>query len=103
MNLNPRRGHEQQGFRPVLVLSDDIVAKYTNVVIAAPISSTQRKLPLYKDLPDTLTTRGTVLLDQLVALDYDARSFQFVETVPIDFLVQVLDIVQRIFTAKRVK
>ena len=98
LSLNPRVGHEQKGFRPVIVLSNNIVSKYTNVVIAAPISTTQRKLPLYRDLPDNLVTRGSILLDQLVALDYKARSFQFVETVPREFLLQLLNVTQRIFT-----
>jgi mRNA interferase MazF len=82
INLNPRIGHEQQGFRPVIVLSNNIVSKYTNVVITAPISTTQRRLPLYQDLPDSLTTKGTVLLDQLVTLDYKARSLEGPKTVP---------------------
>jgi mRNA interferase MazF len=97
LNLNPRKGHEQQGFRPVIVLSNNIVSQFTNVVIAAPISTTQRRLPLYHDLPDNLNTKGTVLLDQLVTLDYKARSFNFIETVPADFLLQLLDITRRIF------
>ena len=63
LDLNPRKGHEQQGFRPVIVLSNNIVSQYTNVVIVAPISTTQRRLPLYRDLPDNLNTKGTVLLD----------------------------------------
>ena len=98
LDLNPRMGHEQQGFRPVIVLSNNIVARYTNVVITAPISTTQRRLPLYQDLPENLKTKGTVLLDQLVTLDYKARSFQFVEKVTSDFLLQLLNITQRIFT-----
>jgi len=98
LDLNPRKGHEQQGFRPVIVLSNNIISQYTNVVIAAPISTTQRRLPLYRDLPDNLNTKGTVLLDQLVTLDYKARSFQFVEKVPVDFLLQLLSVTQRIFT-----
>ena len=98
LNLNPRLGHEQQGFRPVIVLSNNIVSRYTNVVIAAPISTTQRRLPLYYDLPNNLNTGGTVLLDQLVTLDYKARSFEFIEKVPSEFLLQLLDITQRIFT-----
>ena len=97
LNLNPRMGHEQKGFRPVIVLSNDIVSQYTNVVIAAPVSTTQRRLPLYHDLPDNLDTKGTVLLDQLVTLDYKARSFSFVEKVPHDFLLQLLDVARRIF------
>ena len=97
LNLNPRIGHEQQGFRPVIVLSNNIISQYTNVVIAAPISTTQRRLPLYHDLPDNLITKGTVLLDQLVTLDYKARSFNFIEKVSSDFLLQLLDVTRRIF------
>ena len=98
LDLNLRKGHEQQGFRPVIVLSNNIVSQYTNVVIAAPISTTQRRLPLYHDLPENLNTKGTVLLDQLVTLDYKARSFQFIEEIPSDFLLQLLVVTQRIFT-----
>ena len=42
--------------------------------------------------------KGTVLLDQLVTLDYKARSFLFVEKAPLDFLLQLLNLTQRIFT-----
>ena len=98
IDLDPRMGHEQQGLRPVIVLSNNIVSKYTNVVIVAPISTTQRRLPLYHNLPDNLKTKGTVLLDQLVTLDYKARSFNYIETVFSDFLAQLLNITRRIFT-----
>jgi len=98
IDLDPRMGHEQQGFCPVIILSNDIVSQYTNVVIVAPISTTQRRLPLYYNLPDNLNTKGTVLLDQLVTLDYKARSFKFIEKVSLDFLNQLLNITRRIFT-----
>jgi len=98
INLDPRFGHEQQGYRPVIVLSNNIVSQYTNVVITAPISTTQRRLPLYFDIPDNLLTKGTVLLDQLVTLDYKARSFIFIENVPSNFLLQLLNVTRRIFS-----
>jgi mRNA interferase MazF len=98
VNLNPRKGHEQQGFRPVIVLSNDIVSKYTNLVIVAPISTTKRRLPLYRDLPDQLNTKGTVLLDQLVTIDYTARSFHFIEKVSSNLLIELLAITRRIFS-----
>ena len=97
-NLNPKKGHEQQGFRPLLVISNDIVAQYTNIVIVAPISTTERRLPLYKDLPQAMKTKGTVLLDQIVAIDYTARNARFGERVPDSFLDEVLDIARRLFT-----
>jgi mRNA interferase MazF len=99
IDLDPRMGHEQQGFRPVIILSNNIVAQYTNVVIVAPISTTQRRLPLYHNLPDNLSTEGTVLLDQLVTLDYKVRSFHFIEKVPSDFLLKLLNVTRRIFTS----
>jgi len=98
IDLDPRLGHEQQGFRPVIVLSNNIVSRFTNVVIVAPISTTQRRLPLYYNLPDNLKTKGTVLLDQLVTLDYKARSFNFIEKTSPDFLEKLLNITRRIFT-----
>lgn len=38
-NLNPAKGHEQAGFRPVLVLQNDILNKHLTTVIVAPITS----------------------------------------------------------------
>jgi hypothetical protein len=37
-------------------------------------------------------------LDQLVTLDYNARSFQFVERLPAALLEELLDVARRIFT-----
>ena len=38
-NLNPVRGHEQRGARPVLVLSQDVFNERSGTVIAAAITS----------------------------------------------------------------
>ena len=37
-NLNPIKGHEQGGYRPVLILQNDILNKFLNTVIIAPIT-----------------------------------------------------------------
>jgi mRNA interferase MazF len=37
-DLNPVKGHEQGGFRPVLVLQNDILNANLNTVIIAPIT-----------------------------------------------------------------
>jgi len=98
LDLDPRKGHEQQGIRPVIVLGNDIIAKYTHVVIGAPISTTTRKLPLYQALPEGLKTEGSVLLDQIVTLDYKERNFTYIETVSDEFLDKLLNITRRIFS-----
>ncbi|MBD3331020.1 hypothetical protein GF354_05875 [Candidatus Peregrinibacteria bacterium] len=38
-NLNPVKGHEQAGYRPVLVLQNNILNKNLSTVIIAPITS----------------------------------------------------------------
>jgi mRNA interferase MazF len=38
-NLNPTKGHEQSGLRPVIVLQNDILNKNLNTVVIAPLTS----------------------------------------------------------------
>ena len=38
-NLNPTKGHEQSGLRPVLILQNNILNRNLNTVVVAPITS----------------------------------------------------------------
>ena len=96
INLDPKKGHEQAGYRPYICLSNSIVSNYANIAIFAPVSNTERKYPLYIPLQKTKTT-GSVLLDQLVTIDYNARDFKFVETIPSILLKQILSIAVMVF------
>ena len=96
INLDPKKGHEQTGYRPYICLSNKLISDYANIAIFAPISNTKRKYPLYIPLHKTRTT-GCVLLDQLVTIDYNARDFRYVETVPSALLRQLLSIVALVF------
>ena len=96
INLDPKKGHEQAGYRPYICLSNKIISNYANIAIFAPISSTRRKYPLYVPLQKTKTI-GNVLLDQLVTIDYNVRNFYFVETVTSALLLQLLSITVMIF------
>ena len=89
INLNPEQGHEQQGYRPYICLSNRIISDIANIAVFAPISNTKRNYPLYIKLIDT-KTKGSVLLDQIVTIDYNARSFEFVESVPDNVINELL-------------
>jgi len=89
INLNPKQGHEQQGYRPYICLSNKIISDIANIAVFAPISSTKRNYPLYIKLQGTKTT-GSVLLDQLVTIDYNARNFAFIESVPANVINELL-------------
>jgi len=81
VNLDPKQGHEQAGYRPYICLSNKIISDIANIAVFAPISNTNRNYPLYISLRGTKTT-GAVMLDQLVTIDYSARNFEFIESVP---------------------
>jgi mRNA interferase MazF len=47
-NLNPAKGSEQGGFRPVVILSGNLLNRHLPVVIAAPLTT---KIKNYKGNP----------------------------------------------------
>jgi mRNA interferase MazF len=96
INLDPRQGHEQKGYRPYICLSHHLVSDYANIAIFAPVSKTTRQYPLYIPLEKTRSA-GVVLLDQLVTIDYNARQFKYIETVEDDFLDKLLKRVAAVF------
>jgi mRNA interferase MazF len=101
INLNPKQGHEQAGYRPYICLSNKIISDIANIAVFAPISNTKRNYPLYINLNGTKTT-GAALLDQLVTIDYNARSFDFVESVPQGMIEELLEKVVLVFQPNQV-
>jgi mRNA interferase MazF len=96
INLNPKKGHEQKGYRPYICLSNKMISDIANIAVFAPISNTKRQYPLYVKL-NGLQTTGSVLLDQLVTIDYNARNFKYVESAPRDVIQDLLKKVVLIF------
>ncbi len=45
-NLDPTRGSEQAGTRPVLVFQNDVINKYTTTVLAIPLTTNLRRASL---------------------------------------------------------
>ena len=98
VNLNPKRGHEQQGYRPYLCLSHKLISQTSSIAVFAPISNTGRKYPFYFPLDKVeAKTTGQVLLDQLVAVDYNAREFVKVESLSKKDMKIILEIAKLVF------
>ena len=71
-DLNPVRGSEQGGIRPVLILQNDIGNKHSPTTIVAAITSrqTKAKLPTQVDVSvEGLTKDSLVLLEQIRTID----------------------------------
>ena len=73
-DLNPVLGSEQGGFRPVLIVQNDIGNKYSPTVIVSAISSQiqKAKLPTHVELPasvSNLEKDSVILLEQIRTID----------------------------------
>lgn len=103
INLDPKQGHEQQGYRPYLCLSHEKISNISNVAVFAPISNTVRMYPFYYSLAKTKSkTTGQILLDQLVTIDYNARNFKFVEKISKEEMRPILAITKLVFDENKV-
>jgi mRNA interferase MazF len=73
-DLNPTRGHEQGGLRPVLVLSHDVFNQRSGTVIAVAITSQRPKagFPLTLEIRSVaLPKRSWVKISQIRTLSTD--------------------------------
>jgi mRNA-degrading endonuclease toxin of MazEF toxin-antitoxin module len=94
VSLDPTLGHEQQGKRPVLIVSPDRFNAVTGVPIVVPITSGgafARNAGFAVSLSGAgTTTTGIVRCDQPRPLDLAARNGRRLEHVPADIIDDVL-------------
>lgn len=93
INFNPQAGHEQAGYRPAVVISNNTFNQKTNLSIVCPITNTNNQFPLHVSLDGRTKTTGVILCEHIKALDLKSRTFQEIEILPDDILEKVIDIV----------
>ena len=101
VSLNPTSGHEQQGTRPVLVVSPTAFNKLTRTPVVLPIirgGNFARTAGFTVSLlgADTQTS-GVVRCDQPRALDIESRHGRKLESVPQAIVDEVLAKVAPLF------
>lgn len=94
VSLDPTSGHEQQGTRPVLIVSPAAFNRLTQVPLVVPITSGggfARTAGFTVSLMGAGTqTTGVVRCDQPRVLDLRARHGRKLETVPAAIMDEVL-------------
>lgn len=93
INFNPQSGHEQAGYRPAVVISNNVFNEKTRLSIVCPITNTDKNFPLHVSLDERTKTTGVVLCEHIKSLDLSSRTFQEVEEIPKDLLEKVINIV----------
>jgi mRNA interferase ChpB len=99
VSLEPTRGREQRGHRPVLIVSPDAFNAVTRLPVVLPITNGgefARRIRFAVPLSGTKTT-GVVRCDQPRVLDLQERGGRMVETVLEDIMFDVLARVGTLF------
>jgi mRNA interferase MazF len=95
VNLNPTKGSDQAGYRPVLVLSPAEMNQYLNTVIVAPMTTRQRGWPSLVSIHHQ-GKDGEVALDQIRTLD-KSRLLQEMGMLEDTYHERVLEVIAEMF------
>ena len=95
IDLDPTRGSEQSGIRPVLVISSDLMHQSRRMIIC-PVTKNMELWTTKVPLPTLAKTKGMVLTDQVRSVDKQIRTLRYVESVPSDFVTLVRSYVGRL-------
>ncbi len=93
LNSNHQVGHEQAGYRPVVVISNNVFNEKAKLAIVCPITNTDNKFPLHIALDERTKTKGVILCEHLKSLDLRKRKYEFIEKLPKDILDNVINMV----------
>jgi mRNA-degrading endonuclease toxin of MazEF toxin-antitoxin module len=103
VSLDPTEGHEQQGTRPVLIVSPDKFNALTKVPIVVPITSGgnfARTAGFAVSLESAGTrTTGIIRCDQPRPVDLSARKARKLESVPTAIVDDVLAKIVTLFSS----
>jgi mRNA interferase MazF len=93
LDFDPQAGHEQKGRRPALVIGNETFNNFSKMAIVCPITNVDKNHPFHVKLNEKTKTTGVILCDQIRTVDIKARKYEFVEDIPEDILLEVIDII----------
>ena len=79
VNFNPSKGSEQKGRRPALVLTTKRYNQF-GLCYIVPITSKIKGYNVEVELAEQLVTSGVILTNQMLAIDFQARQIEYIET-----------------------
>ena len=90
LQLNPKVGSEQAGFRPAIVISPKAYNQISSLILICPITNKKKGWRFEVALASNMKTFGIVLSDQIRIVDCSKREAIFVESSPVELIDEVL-------------
>jgi mRNA interferase MazF len=92
LTFDPQSGHEQQGRRPALVISNKVFNKATGLAIVCPVTNTNRGIPFHVAIPKQSSLTGYIMVEQVKSIDFKSRKIKLIEKAPNITMIEVLGI-----------
>lgn len=88
IRLDPTRGHEQAGRRPVVVVSTSEFNRACGLALIVPVTSKHKG---YSNEVPIITQRisGAALTSHLRAIDWKVRRVEYIDTCPLEALREI--------------
>ena len=92
LDFTPTKGHEQKGYRPAVVISNNIFNKNTKMAILCPITSNEKEFPTHYLLKKSKKIKGSVLCEHIRSIDYEIRNLKFIEKTSREDFESIMDL-----------
>lgn len=106
VDMSPAKGHEQQGYRPAIVVSEESVHRETDLIWVLPITNTDKQYPTHvpingrtknnKQPGANNQTTGYVLCEKIKAIDPSARAARLTDEADYELIEECKAIIDAI-------
>lgn len=97
VDFSPTRGHELADSRPALVVSNHDFNISNSMTLVCPITTRMKPFFLHQELPLDCCVRGSVVMEQVRALDLEARPTKRLGSLSHEELMPILTCLQSLF------
>ncbi|MBN1448549.1 MAG: type II toxin-antitoxin system PemK/MazF family toxin [Bacteroidetes bacterium] len=81
VTFHPQTGHEQEGRRPALVVSNTLFNEKTGLAFVCPLTGTDRGYPFHVAVTGNPRVKGFVMVEQVKSIDNRTRKIPCVVSV----------------------
>lgn len=97
LDFDPTKGHEPSKVRPALVVSSYDFNISNSMTVVCPITCRMKPFFLHQELPEDCCIRGSVVMEQLRAVDLEARNARRIGSLSEEELRPILVCIQSFF------
>ncbi len=92
LDFDPTKGHEQKGYRPAIIISNNVFNKNTKMVMVCPITTNEKNFPTHYLLKYSKKVKGSVLCEHIRSIDYEIRNLKYVEKANYEDFLNIKDL-----------